>query len=80
MTDLQFYIKSNPMKSLLFLLILFFLILSCSKDTEKNKLLEAEIVGQIYSFNGIADKYTDYVSGLKSGYGVGITEFNRVFS
>jgi len=40
------------MKSLLFLLILFFLILSCDNDPEKNQLIEAEIDGQIYSFNG----------------------------
>jgi hypothetical protein len=56
------------MKRLSFLLIPFCLILSCSKEPGKNKLLEARIDGQIYSYNGIAEKYTDYVSGLKAGY------------
>jgi len=54
-------------KRILFLSIIFF-ALSCQKEPEKNKLLDAKIDGQYYSFNGSAVKYTDYVNSQKTGY------------
>lgn len=56
------------MKRLCLLLFTLFFILSCNEEAEKNKLLEAKIDGQIYSFNGTAEKYTDYVNSQKTGY------------
>jgi hypothetical protein len=43
-------------------------IYSCEKKPEKNSLLEAEINGQVYSFTGHANRYTDYINGVKTGY------------
>ena len=56
------------MKKFIYLVCLISLIYSCSSDPEKNKLLEAKIDSQIYSFNGFAEKYTDYINGQKTGY------------
>jgi len=56
------------MKRLSLLLIPIFIIISCDNDPAKNQLLEAKIEGQYFSFNGIAEKYTDYVNSQKSGY------------
>ena len=56
------------MKRLSLLLIPIFIIISCDNDPAKNQLLEAKIGGQYFSFNGIAEKYTDYVNSHKSGY------------
>jgi hypothetical protein len=47
--------------------VLFF-ILSCNKDQVKNQLLDLKIDGQYFSFNGTAQKYTDYVSGQKRAF------------
>jgi len=56
------------MRNLKYLIVPLLILFSCSNDPEKNKLLEAKIDGQIYSFNGFAEKYTDYVNDQKSGY------------
>ena len=56
------------MRNLIYLIVPLLFLFSCTKDPEKNKLLEAEIDGQIYSFNGTAEKFTDYVNGQKTGY------------
>jgi hypothetical protein len=50
------------MKKLLFVLFIVFFFFSCSDEPEKNHLLEAKIDGQVYSFNGSAIKYTDYIN------------------
>jgi hypothetical protein len=47
---------------------MFFLILSCTKDPAKNRLLDLKIDGQYYSFNGTAEKYTDYVNDQKTAF------------
>jgi len=56
------------MRNLKYLIVPLLILFSCSNDPEKNKLLEAKIDGQIYSFNGFAEKYTDYVNSQKTGY------------
>ena len=56
------------MKRFIFLLSLLLLIFSCNNEPSKNQLLEAKIDGQYFSFTGSADKYTDYVNSLKTGY------------
>lgn len=56
------------MKKFIYLVSLLFLIFSCDNEPAKNRLLEAKIDGQYFSFTGSADKYTDYVKSLKSGY------------
>jgi hypothetical protein len=56
------------MRRFIYLVSLLFFIYSCDKEPSKNKLLEAKIDGQIYSFNGTAEKYTDYVNSQKTAY------------
>jgi hypothetical protein len=56
------------MKKLLFLSLIITFILSCNEEPEKNKLLDAKIDGQYYSFNGTAIKYTDYLNNQKEAY------------
>ncbi len=56
------------MKRLIYLASLFLCIYSCDKEPVKNQLLDVKIDGQYYSFNGTAEKYTDYVDNQKSGY------------
>jgi hypothetical protein len=56
------------MKRLSLLLIPIFLIISCDNESSKNQLLEAKIDGIYFSFNGTAEKYTDYTNSQKSGY------------
>jgi hypothetical protein len=41
---------------------------SCGKDPVKNQLLDLKINGQYFSFNGTAEKYTDYVNSQKTAY------------
>ncbi len=53
-------------------------MISCEKEPAfKNSLLEAEINGQICSFTGTAKRYTDYVSGVKSGYEYNIFNIDK---
>jgi len=68
------------MNKLSLLLILILLFPSCTEEPEKNRLLEATINGQLYTFNGIARKYNDYTSGQKTGieYKVFNNEFNSL--
>ncbi len=56
------------MKKLILFLLTSFFIFSCDNEPSKNQLLEAKIDGQYFSFTGTADKYTDYVNSLKTGY------------
>jgi hypothetical protein len=56
------------MKRYIYLLNLLLFIFSCDNEPSKNQLLEAKINGQYFSFTGSADKYTDYVNSLKTGY------------
>jgi hypothetical protein len=65
---MQLYIKLNLMKKLSLLLLATLFIFSCDDKPAKNQLLDAKIDGQYFSFNGSADKYTDYVNSLKTGY------------
>jgi hypothetical protein len=65
------------MKKLIFLLLVLFFILSCNNEPVKNQLLEAKIDGQIYSFNGTAEKYTEYVNDQKTAYNYQIYNHDR---
>lgn len=56
------------MKKLLVVLFIVFFIFSCSDEPEKNHLLEAKIDGQVYSFNGSAIKYTDYINSQMEAF------------
>jgi hypothetical protein len=56
------------MKKLCLLFLTSFFLFSCDNEPSKNQLLEAKIDGQYFSFTGSADKYTDYVNSLKTGY------------
>ena len=56
------------MKRLVYLMGLLFFSYSCDNAPVKNQLLEAKIDGKYFSFNGSADKYTDYKNNLKTGY------------
>ena len=56
------------MKKLLFLSFMFFFFNSCDKESTKNQLLDSKIDGQYFSFNGVAEKHTDYINGQKTGY------------
>jgi hypothetical protein len=56
------------MEKLWLLFLTSYFIFSCDNEPAKNQLLDAKINGQYFSFTGSADKYTDYVKSLKSGY------------
>ena len=56
------------MKKLLFLSFIFFFSHSCDKESTKNQLLDSKIDGQYFSFNGFAEKYTDYINNQKTGF------------
>ncbi|MBN2665342.1 MAG: hypothetical protein JXR67_02440 [Bacteroidales bacterium] len=68
------------MRNYAWLLLIIFLFPSCTEEPEKNRLLEATINGQLYTFNGIARKYNDYTAGQKTGieYRVFNNEFNSL--
>ncbi len=68
------------MSKLSLLLILILLLPSCTEEPEKNRLLEATVGGQLYTFTGIARKYNDYTAGQKTGieYRVFNNEFNSL--
>jgi hypothetical protein len=65
------------MKKLSLLLLTIFFTFSCDKEPSKNQLLEAKIDGQIYSFNGTAEKYTDYVNSQKTAYDYQVYNHDR---
>jgi hypothetical protein len=65
------------MKNILYLVVPLFFILSCTKDPEKNQLLDLKIDGQYYSFNGTAEKYTAYLNDQKSAYEYQIYNHDR---
>jgi hypothetical protein len=56
------------MKRFIYLASLLIFIYSCDNEPTKNQLLEAKIDGQYFSFNGSAEKYTDYVNSQKTAY------------
>jgi hypothetical protein len=56
---------------------MFVFILSCTKDPEKNQLLDLKIDGQYFSFNGTAEKYTDYANDQKTAYDYQIYNHDR---
>lgn len=56
------------MKRLIYLISLFLCIYSCDRESTKNQLLDSKIDGQYFSFNGFAEKYTDYINDQKTGY------------
>jgi hypothetical protein len=65
------------MQKLFFLSFTLIFILSCSRDPAKNQLLDLKIDGQYYSFNGTAEKYTDYVNNQKSAFDYQIYNHDR---
>jgi len=68
------------MKNYICFLFIILIFPSCTEEPEKNRLLEATIGGQIYTFTGIARKYNDYTAGQKTGieYQVFSNEFNSL--
>jgi hypothetical protein len=60
--------KQHVMKYIICLVIPILFIFSCNNEPSKNQLLEAKIDGQYFSFNGNAEKYTDYANSQKTGY------------
>jgi hypothetical protein len=56
------------MKKSILLICSLCLIMSCVKEREKARLLEYEIKGQLYSYEGFAFRYNDYVSNISKGY------------
>ena len=67
LSQIQLYIKPYTVKKLYFLSFIF-IILSCDMESTKNQLLDSKIDGQYFSFNGFAEKYTDYINDQKTGY------------
>ena len=65
------------MKNLLYLVLPVIFILSCDNELSKNQLLEAKIDGQIYSFNGSAVRYTNYVNSIKTAYDYQVFNHDR---
>ena len=65
------------MKKLVILSFILIFFLSCSKEPVKNQLLDVKIDGQYFSFNGTAEKYTDYVNDQKSAYDYQIYNHDR---
>jgi hypothetical protein len=54
-------------KAILFICALC-LLNSCVKEREKARLLEYEIKTQLYTFEGFAFRYNDYVNNVSQGY------------
>jgi hypothetical protein len=65
------------MKHLIYLIVPLFFLLSCTKDPVKNQLLDLKIDGQYFSFNGTAEKYTDYVNDQKTAYDYQVYNHDR---
>jgi hypothetical protein len=65
---MSYILNQTAMKRLIYLACLFLSIYSCSKDPEKNQLLDLKVDGQYYSFNGTAEKYTDYINDQKTAF------------
>jgi hypothetical protein len=55
-------------KSLLSLICTLTLFISCTKETPMSKLLEYNIGSKIYSYDGVAYRYTDYKGSEKQGF------------
>ena len=60
--------KQHVMKNIICLVISLLYVFSCNNESTKNQLLEAKIDGQYFSFNGSAEKYSDYANNQKTGY------------
>jgi hypothetical protein len=57
------------MKKVIFLICTaLYLLPSCVKEREKARLLEYEIKGQLYTYEGFAFRYNDYVNNVSQGY------------
>jgi hypothetical protein len=56
------------MKKVIFLICALALLPSCVKEREKATLLEYEIGGKLYSYQGFAYRYTDYLNNVRQGY------------
>lgn len=65
------------MKEFVFLSFILLFLLSCSKDPEKNQLLDLKIDGLYYSFNGTSEKYTVFVNNQKSAFEYQIYNHDR---
>jgi hypothetical protein len=74
---MQFYIKPHPMKRLIFLSFVFIFVFSCDMEPVKNQLLDLKIDGQYFSFNGTAEKYTDYANNQKTAYDYQVYNHDR---
>jgi hypothetical protein len=57
------------MRKYLLLIILPLIFVSCTpEERQKARLLEYEIDGQVYSFEGYAFRYNDYINNIRKGY------------
>jgi len=65
------------MRNIIWVVTLLFFILSCDREHVKNQLLEAKINGQYFSFNGSAEKYTDYADDQKTAYDYQVFNHDR---
>jgi hypothetical protein len=55
-------------RSLFSLICALTLFISCTKETPRSKLLEYNIGDKIYSYDGYAYRYTDYIGNEKHGF------------
>jgi hypothetical protein len=56
------------MKKAIFIICALSLLPSCEKEHEKGRLLEYDIKTQLYTYEGFAYRYNDYVNNLSEGY------------
>lgn len=56
------------MKRAIIIICALSLLPSCVKEREKARLLEYEIKGQLYTYEGFAFRYNDYVNNVSKGY------------
>lgn len=56
------------MTKAIFIICALSLLPSCEKEREKGRLLEYEIKTQLYTYEGFAYRYNDYVNNLSEGY------------
>jgi hypothetical protein len=55
-------------KSLISLICALSLFISCTEETPRSKLLEYKIGSKMYSYDGVAVRYSDYKGNVKKGF------------
>lgn len=61
-------LKSGTMKKYLLLCVPLFIVSCTVEEVQKARLLEYDIKGQTFSYEGYAFRYNDYVNNIKIGY------------